>query len=368
MSAFRRIAAVAAKEFRQLRRDRLTFGMIVGIPVIMLILFGYAINQDVRNLSAGVADHAQTHLSRALVQRAEASQVLDIKHRVGTPEQLEALLRQGAISVGIYIPRDFERRVQSVDRPAAQLMVDAGDPIILGAAQGLVAMPVAERPVAPAPFDRARTTFELRAYYNPERRTAVHVVPGIIGVILTMTMVLFTGVAIVRERERGNLEFLITTPVRPTELMAGKIVPYILIGLFQIALIVGLGYVLFRLPVRGSLIELYLGAFCFIAASLALGLIISTLAKNQFQTFQMTFFILMPSILLSGFLFPYDGMPGWAQGFAEILPMTHFLRVIRGILVRGAGLAELVTDIGALILIFAAAFTVAVLRFRKRLD
>jgi len=368
MNAFRRIHAIAAKEFQQLRRDRLTFGMIGGIPVVLLLLFGYAINQDVRHLSAGVVDHADTGLSRALVQATEATQVIDVDYRVETADELEALMRQGAISVGLFIPHDFERRVVMGRRAPAQLLVDAGDPIILGSVQSLMSTPLDTHVVPRSAFERRPATFELRAFYNPERRTAVQIVPGIFGVILTMTMVLFTAVAIVRERERGNLEFLITTPVRPTELMAGKIAPYILIGLFQVALILSLAFVLFRLPVRGSIFDLYLGALFFIVAALSQGLFISSLAQNQFQTFQMTFMIMLPSILLSGFIFPYDGMPIWAQYLSEILPMTHFLRITRGVLLRGAEFVDVAPEAGALLLIFAAFFTFAVLRFHKRLD
>lgn len=368
MNSFFRIYAIASKEFRQLRRDRLTFGMIAGIPIALLLLFGYAINQDIRHLSAGVVDQANTSLSRALIQVAEATQVVDIKYHVNTSQELEALMRRGQISVGIFIPHDFERRVALGRRPPAQLLVDAGDPVILGSAEGLLFIPIDTHSVPRSAFERLPATFELRAFYNPERRTAVQIVPGIIGIILTMTMVLFTGVAIVRERERGNLEFLITTPVKPMELMAGKIIPYILIGLFQVTLVLALGSWLFRVPILGDISDVYIGALCFISASLALGLLISTFAQNQFQTFQMTFFVMMPSILLSGFMFPYEGMPTWAQYFSELIPMTHFVRVIRAIMLRGASLGDVIGDITALIIIFAVAFMIAVLRFRKRLD
>ena len=368
MKSLLRIYAIAAKEFRQLRQDKLTFAMIAGIPLGLLLLFGYAINQDVRHLSAGIVDHSNTSLSRALIQAAAASQVVDINFRRNTVEELESLLRKGDISVGIFIPHDFERRVVLGRRAPAQLLVNAGDPIILGSAEGLLFAPLDTHHVPRSAFDRQPPTFELRAFYNPERRTAVQIIPGIIGVILTITMVLFTGVAIVREREQGNLEFLITTPIKPTELMAGKIAPYILIGLFQIALILALGSWLFRLPIQGNLTDLYFGALIFISASLAIGLVISTFAQNQFQTFQMSFFVMLPSILLSGFLFPFEGMPLWAQYLSEVIPMTHFLRVIRGIMLRGASLGDVFSDIVALLIIFAVAFTFAVLRFRKRLD
>ena len=361
----RRIAAVSGKEVRQLLRDRITFGMIVGLPLLQIVLFGYAINTDVRHLRAGVADMAHTQLSRTLVAEAQASQVVDIVAEVPSAPALENLLDDGRISVGIYIPPDFDRRAAGGSQPAAQLMVDGSDPTLLGVAQGLAAMPLQDRDVtaaAPAPL------FELRNYYNPERRSAVDIVPALIGVILTLTMVLFTAVALVRERERGNLELLITTPVRPLELMAGKIWPYILIGLLQVTIVLAVGKLLFNVPIRGSLIDLYLASLLFIAASLGLGLFISTLAKTQFQAMQLTVFTFLPSILLSGFMFPFEGMPRFAQEIGELLPLTHFVRLVRGILLRGADLGGLLPDVWPLVAFFLLTMTLAVLKFRKRLD
>ena len=369
MRSLGRIVAVARKEVRQLRRDRLTFAMIVGVPVLQLTLFGYAIDQDVRHLRAGVADLAATQRSRSLVADAEASQVIAVVERVGSAQALEDGLRRGRISVGVYIPRDFERRVLRGARPLAQFLVDGSDPLVLNAARGLVPLPV-ERPQTPAATARAaagRETFEVRAYYNPERRSEVQIIPGLIGVVLTMTMVLFTAAAIVRERERGNLELLINTPVRPAELMAGKIIPYIVIGLIQVSLILFLGVFLFAVPIRGALSTFYAGALIFIGASLSLGLVISTVAQTQMQAFQMTTFIFLPSILLSGFVFPFDGMPRPAQWIAEVLPLTHFVRISRGILLRDATLVEVRRDIWPLAAFFALTMLLAIARFRKRL-
>ncbi len=361
-----RMAAIARKEFFHLRRDRLTGGMIAGIPVMMTLLFGFAINQDVRHLRAGAADLAQTSASRELLQDAQATQVIDLVERRETARELEALLRRGEISVGIVIPVDFERRRAAGARPLAHLLADGGDPVVLGAIQGLLRLPVERR------FSRGGTaapaTFELRPYYNPERRSPVHIVPGICGVILTLTMVLFTSVAIVRERERGNLELLITTPVQTLELMVGKIVPYVLIGYVQVSIILALGVLLFDVPVRGSLLELYLGAGAFVAANLTLGLLISTFAQTQFQAFQMSFVTFLPQILLSGFMFPFDGMPRVVQWLASVFPLTHFLRIIRGVLLRGARLSELSGELWMLLAFFTVAMTLAVARFRKRLD
>jgi ABC-2 type transport system permease protein len=364
----RRISAIARKEFRHLRRDPLTGGMIAGIPIVMTLLFGYAINQDVRHLRAGVADLAGTQRSRILAVDAQATQVIDIVARVGSAAELEELLVKGEISVGLLIPEDFERRLSRGDRPAAQLLVDGGDPIVLGAARGLGAFPIERRFSARGRGPPASTTFEVRAYYNPERRSPVHIVPGLCGVILTLTMVLFTAVAIVRERERGNLELLIAPPVQTVELMLGKIAPYILIGFVQITLILLLGALLFRVPIRGSLLDLYATAGTFVAASLTLGLFISTLASTQFQAFQMTFISFLPQLLLSGFMFPFDGMPRAAQLLAEVFPLTHFLRIIRGIALRGAALGDVWPDTWPLLLFFVVAIGLAVARFRKRLD
>jgi len=365
MNFWRRTLAVAKKEVRQLRRDRFTAGMIVGLPTIQLMLFGYAINTDVRHLRAGVADEANTQLSRRLVDDARASQVVDLVARVDTPQQLEAMLRDGEIAVGLAIPRDFERRLALRDRAPAQLLVDGSDPALLMAARGLANLPVAVRSVARA---SAGPTFEVRAFYNPERRSAVQIVPALIGVILTMTMVLFTAVAIVRERERGNLELLINTPVRTTELMLGKILPYVAIGMVQTTLILLLGRSVFGVPIAGNLVDLYVASLVFVAASLSLGLLFSTLVSTQMQAFQLTFMSFLPQILMSGFMFPFDGMPKPAQFFAQLLPLTHFVRIVRGIILRGASLTELANELWPLVAFFAVTVSVAVARFRKRLD
>jgi ABC-2 type transport system permease protein len=366
MTSLLRMLAIMRKEIRQLRRDRLTFGMIVGIPILQITLFGFAINTDVRHLRAAVADQSGVQLARLLAADAEASQVVRITHRVHTPEQLEDLLRRGDIAVGIFIPADFAARLQDERRVAAQLLIDGSDPLILAAARQLTGLEL-RYGTAATPQPRP-PLFEIRNHYNPERRSAVNIVPGLIGVILTMTMVLFTAVAIVRERERGNLELLINTPVRNVELMVGKIIPYIAIGLTQVTIILLLGVFLFHVPIVGSLADVYLAALAFIGANLTMGLTISTLAKTQFQAMQTTFFFFLPSILLSGFMFPFDGMPRAAQIIAEALPLTHFVRLIRGVMLRGAGIGELLPEVGALLVFAGLMLTVAVSRFRKRLD
>ncbi len=362
MKSLQRIFAIVVKELRQLSRDRLTFGMIVGIPALQLLLFGFAINMDVRHLSAGVADLSNSAASRQIVMDMAQTQVIDINYQAADAQELEALMRQGKIVVGIYIPTDYERRLQQPERSAMQLLVDGSDTVVQGAVVGIA------NSGRTSPFSDRPPAMEVRTYYNPERRSPVNTVPGLIGVILTMTMTLFTAVAIVRERERGNLELLITTPVRSVELMLAKILPYVFIGLLQVTLVLVLGALLFDVPLRGALLDVYRVCLLFIIANLALGLVISTIAQTQFQAMQMTFFILLPSILMSGFMFPFDGMPRAAQWIAEVLPMTHFMRLIRGVILRGATLPELSSELAVLGIFILVAMTIAVLRFNKRLD
>lgn len=362
MKSLSRIMAIVHKELRQLRRDRLTFGMIIGIPTLQLLLFGYAINMDVRDLNAAVADLAQTSASRQYVMDLSQSQVISIVAEAGSAEDLETMIRRGEIVAGIYIPPDFDRRLTQSERAAAQMLVDGSDTVVQGAIRGLAT------PARISPANDHPPMLEIRTLYNPERRSEVNTVPGLIGVILTMTMILFTAVAIVREHERGNLELLITTPVRSSELMIAKILPYVFIGLIQVSVVLVLGWALFAVPLRGLLINVYIVSLVFIIANLALGLVISTMTSSQFQAMQLTFFILLPSILLSGFIFPFEGMPVLAQWIAETLPMTHFMRLIRGVILRGADLTELGNELMILGVFIVAAMTIAVLRFNKTLD
>lgn len=360
-----RIFAIASKEIRQLRRDRLTFGMIVGIPLMQMLLFGYAINFDVRGLQAGVLDEANTSASRALVADLQATGVIEIAEHVRSSAELSRDIRAGRISVGVHIPPDFERRRLQTDRALAQLIVDGSEPSLENLARGLTAMPLSPRNGV---YDPGLRLFEVRTEFNPEKRTAVQIVPALIGVILSMTMMMFTAVAIVRERERGNLELLITTPVSSFELMLGKLVPYVFIGLLQTTLVLALGAVLFDVPVQGNLGTLYLAALIFIAATLALGLLISTVAQTQTQAFQMSLFVLLPSILLSGFVFPFEGMPRVVQHLAQVLPLTHFVELIRGIVLRGAALVELQVPLLKLVVFTVIVIAAVTLRFHKRLD
>ncbi len=347
-----------------MRRDRVTLAMIVGIPVIQLVLFGYAINFNPRNLTAGVADQANTAGSRALVMDMVATGVIMPVASATSPQQLMTMLRRGQISMGVVIPADFERR--RIDgREAVQVLVDGSDTVVQSAAMQLTQTPLdSSKPSG----QHAPPAVSVVAFYNPERRSSVNIVPGLIGVILTMTMVMFTSVAIVRERERGNMELLMATPVSRSELMIGKVLPYAAIGLVQTTVVLALGTILFDVPIRGSVLDAYLAAMLLILANLTLGLLISTKAQSQFQAMQMTFFVLLPSILLSGFMFPYAGMPKAAQWLAEGLPLTHFLRLIRGVMLRGARLWELWPDVLALLGFTTVMMALAILRFRKRLD
>lgn len=356
----RRLGAIVLKELRQLRRDRLTFAMIVGIPILQLVLFGYAINMDVRHLHAAVLDQAGSARSREVVAELGASQVLDFRYHLATPQQLDRLFAEGAISAALVIPGDFEARLQRRDRPPLQLVVDGSDQVVQASARQLAAYPLPGWP---------RTTgMEVVNLYNPERLAPLNTVPGLIGVILTMTMVLFTAIALVRERERGNMELLITTPVSPWELTLGKVLPFVGIGLLQVTVILLVGRWLFEVPLRGSLAALYGASLVFVFASLSLGVFISTLARSQFQAMQMAFFIFLPQILLSGFMFPFAGMPRVAQWIAELMPLTHFLRLARGVMLRSASLTDLWPEIAALLLFNLVVLGVAVKRVSKRLD
>ncbi|HKE48112.1 MAG TPA: ABC transporter permease [Rhodanobacteraceae bacterium] len=366
-----RLMAVVRKEMMQLRRDRLTFAMIVGIPTLQLLLFGFAINLDIRSLPAALLDQANTAHSRELVAELASSQVLDFRRTVAAPQEIEDLMRRGEISAAVVIPPDFETRLARPDRPAWQVVVDGSDQSVQAAARQLGAFPLDSLDYGTggnAPGSQRVTGVEIVNFYNPERRAPVNTVPGLIGVILTMTMVIFTAMAIVRERERGNMEMLIATPLSSLELTIGKVLPYIVIGLVQVTLILILGLLVFDVPVRGSLVGVYLASLAYISATLALGVLISTIAKSQFQAMQMAFFTFLPQILLSGFMFPFDGMPKAAQWLAEIFPLTHFLRLIRGIMLREANIGEMGIEVVALAAFVVVMMGVAAARFPKTLD
>ncbi|MEJ0087592.1 MAG: ABC transporter permease [Pseudomonadota bacterium] len=371
LASLRRLRAVATKEVRQLSRDRVTFGMIVGVPLMQITLFGYAINYDVRNLATVIQDDANTSMSREFIAQLRATQVVHVSYTTASSAELDRLMREGRASMAVVIPRDFERRLQSDTRPVVQILVDGSQPSLAGVAGGIATLPILSRH-GEGPYSggkrMAPRRIEIRTLYNPEKRTAVQIVPALIGVILSMTMVLFTSGAIVRERERGNLELLIATPLGRLELMVGKLLPYVGIGLIQTSLIMIVGSALFNVPVVGNLANLYAATLVFIAATLGLGLFVSTLAQTQFQAFQLAFITLLPSILLSGFMFPFEGMPVAAQWIAQVLPLTHFNVIIRGIMLRGADLPEVWPQLAKLAVFLTVMLGIAVARFKKRLD
>lgn len=381
MRSLSRISAIFLKELAQLRRDRMTFGMVIMIPLIQLVLFGYAINTNIRDIPVAVVDQSQTGLSRILIQLVEATRVVKVTERVTTPEEAEAAIKAARVRAAFILPDDLPQRIvrspatglgsppstdEETSRPVAQWIVDGSDTMIASAIKSLRSMPLSElNRQAP---NRSTPTFEVALFFNPEQRTAINIVPGLVGIILTMTMVMFTSSAIVRERERGNMEMLINTPVRPMELMIGKIIPYIFIGLLQTVIILGLGHVLFSVPFGDKTFDLLVGTLLFIGASLSLGLVLSTIAQSQLQATQMTVFVLLPSILLSGFMFPYEGMPLIAQYIAEVFPATHFMRMVRGFVLRDAGLIDLHQDVLWMCGFFVLGMLVSALRFKKRLD
>ncbi|MCF6192960.1 MAG: ABC transporter permease [Kangiellaceae bacterium] len=381
MNAFSRIYAVLTKELIQLKRDRMTFGMVIMIPLIQLMLFAFAINTNVRHIPVGLVDNSHSAISRILKQTVTATGVVEFSQSYTTVVLAEAAIARGEIRAVFIIPRDIEKRLvrhqtvglgspastdMETSRPIAQWLVDGSDTMIAGALKGLRSMPLAE--LLDKPANRRTPTFEVTLLYNPEQRTPVNIVPGLVGIILTMTMIMFTSAAIVRERERGNLELLITTPVGSLELMLGKIIPYIFIGALQAAIILGLGYWFFNVPINGGLWQLAIATFLFIIASLTLGLVISTIAKNQLQSTQMTIFVLLPSILLSGFMFPFEGMPKLAQNIAEFLPATHFMRLIRGVVLRNVEVVNMTFDMYWLAIFTLVGLAIASLRFQKHLD
>lgn len=376
-----RIQAVFLKELIQLKRDRMTFGMIVMIPLVQLMLFGYAINTNVRHIPVAVVDHSQTAMSRVLLQTVEATQVIQATQHHVSFESARKAMESAEVRAILIIPQDLSQRIarhpsagfglppssdEETSRPIAQWVVDGSDTMISAAIKGLRNMPLSE--LLSKPANRNVPTFEVALFYNPEQRTAVNIVPGLLGIILTMTMIMFTSAAIVREREQGNMEMLITTPIRSIELMLGKIIPYIFIGLIQVCIILGLGHFVFNVPVNGGLWPLFGVTILFISASLSLGLVISTIATNQLQSMQLTVFILLPSILLSGFMFPYEGMPIAAQHIAEALPATHYMRLIRGVILRDIGFTDMMPDILWLSAFTLVSLTVASIRFKKNLD
>ena len=368
IKSLRRVGAITHKEFIQLSRDRTTFAMIIMIPLIQLMLFGYAINSDVRNIPIAIVDLSDSMAARFITEEVRVTQVIEIVAHYDTPAEAEAAIVAGEIRAALVFPENLPQRVAGGDT-VAQWLIDGSDTMVSAALLPLRTMPLnVGSGTVPGAYQKSSPTFEMVLFFNPERRSAVNIVPGLSAVILTMTMILFTSAALVREREQGNLELLITTPISPMELMIGKLIPYIAVGIIQVTIILGLGRIVFDVPFVGALLDLAIVTLSFIAASLALGLLISTIAETQLQAMQMTIFILLPSILLSGFMFPYEAMPKLAQTISEGLPATHFIRLIRGVVLRGATVPELSGDIIWLLVFTAIILLVSARRFHKTLD
>jgi ABC-2 type transport system permease protein len=368
-----RFGIIAWKELHQVRRDRLTLAMMVALPVMQLLLFGYAINTDIRHIPMVAYDQDQSAQSRDLVRSLVATTYYDYAGEVRDYAEIERAMRAGKAKVALVVPRRYASDVTRGRTARLQLIVDGSDPLTVASATNTAASLVAARSsdLYAVRLGASGTTtpieLEPNTWYNPDLRTAVYIVPGLIGVILTMTMVMLTAMAIARERERGTLEQLIVSPIKNVELVIGKILPYVIVGYVQITLILLAGRIVFDVPFIGSPPLLYLLSFLFIAANLALGLFFSTLAKTQQQAMQMSFFFLLPNILLSGFMFPFEAMPRPAQWLAQALPLTHYLRIVRGITLRGSGMNDAAPELVWLVGILLALIMLASLRFSKKL-
>lgn len=373
--SFRRFWAVVVKEFIQMRRDRMTFGMMVGIPLLQLTLFGYAINSDPKHLPTAIlsADHGP--FSRTLIAAMRNSDYFRIVGEAASEAEVEWLLNEGDVQFVVHVPEDFSRTLLRGERPTLLVQADATDPAATGPALSALSQLISlalERdlkgPLAGLQDSAGPVDLMIHRRYNEEGITQYNIVPGLMGVVLTMTMVVITSLAITRERERGTMENLLATPARPGEVMIGKIIPYIVVGYIQTVLILLAAHVLFRVPMMGSILLLLTFILVFIAANLAVGITFSTIARNQLQAMQMSFFFFLPSILLSGFMFPFRGMPVWAQYIGEILPLTHFLRIVRGILLKGNGLVEVWPNVWPIIIFIVVVLSVGIKRYRQTLD
>jgi ABC-2 type transport system permease protein len=368
---WRRTGAMLVKEFIQLRRDRVSFAMIALIPIVQLFLFGYAINTTPRHMPTAVLLQEQSDVGRSILKALENTAYFSVVRQVRSESELDELLASGTVLFGVEIPAGFERAVRRGDQPALLVVADATDPVASGTALSalgqLLQTALAHDRAIP---DTGQMPFEVRTHarYNPAGETALNIVPGLVGTILTMTMLIFTALSVTREIERGTMENLLAMPITPVEVMLGKIIPYICVGFVQASLIIGIGILLFGVPLAGSLLLLALLSTLFITVNLSIGYTFSTIAQNQLQAMQMSMMFFLPNILLSGFMFPFAGMPLWARAVGEVLPLTHYLRIVRSIMLKGSSIVELRYDAIALALLMLVAMTIAVLRFRRTLD
>ncbi|MGB8176122.1 MAG: ABC transporter permease [Pseudolabrys sp.] len=368
---WRKTWAMLVKEFIQFKRDRVSFAMIIMIPLVQLLLFGYAINTNPRNLPTAVLMQESTDLSRSILAALENTKYFRVTQLPHSEAEVDELLASGTVLFAIEIPAKFERSVRRGDRPAMLVIADATDPVASGTALGTLNMVLQtallhDRAVPASPT----MPFEIRTHarYNPAAVTALNIVPGLVGTILTLTMLIFTALSVTREIERGTMENLLSMPITPVEIMLGKIIPYVLVGFVQAALIIGIGVTLFDVPIVGNLAMLSALSTLFIATNLSIGYTFSTVAQNQLQAMQMSMMFFLPNILLSGFIFPFAGMPIWAQWIGEALPLTHYIRIVRSIMLKGSNLADLHYDAIAMFVLMLIAMTIAVTRFRRTLD
>jgi ABC-2 type transport system permease protein len=372
---FRRMWAIVIKEFVQMRRDRMTFATMIFVPILQLTLFGYAINTDPKQLPTAVLVRDDGPLTRAVLAAMKNTDYFNFKKQVRDAEELDKLIRSGEVQFAVEIPASFERDVRRGDRPSILVIADATDPVATGTAvsslQGLIDTALRRELRGPdAAVTKTAAPFEitLQNRYNPEAITQYNIVPGLLGVVLTMTMMMFTALAVTREIERGTMESLLAMPIKPVEIMIGKIAPFLLVGFVQMTIILGAAHFLFGVPIMGSVWLLVALSTLFAASNLAVGYTFSTIANNQLQAVQMTFFFFLPNILLSGFMFPFRGMPEWAQIIGAALPLTHFLRIVRGITLKGNGFADMQIDVAALFIFMIVAMGLALARFRRTLD
>ncbi len=367
----RKTWAVLVKEFIQLRRDRVSFVMIIMIPLIQLMLFGYAINTNPRHLPTAVLLQENSDIGRSILAALKNTGYFRVTELPRNEAELDHLLASGKVLFAVEIPANFERAVRRGDKPAMLIVADATDPVAAGSALGALGQVVQTALIHDRAIPESMSLpFELRTHarYNPAGLTQLNIVPGLVGTILTMTMLIFTALSVTREIERGTMETLLSMPITPVEIMLGKIVPYIMVGFVQAALIIGIGVFLFGVPIVGSLTVLALLSTLFIATNLSIGYTFSTIAQNQLQAMQMSLMFFLPNILLSGFMFPFAGMPVWAQWIGEALPLTHYLRIVRAIMLKGSSIADLRYDAAAMAVLMAIAMTIAVTRFRRTLD
>jgi ABC-2 type transport system permease protein len=373
--SFRRFRAIIDKEFLQMRRDRVTLAMMIGIPIVQMVVFGYAINSDPKHLPTAILAADQSVFSRTITSAMQNSKYFQIVKTVDTEAEADLLIEEGDVQFVLSIPEQFDRRLIRGEEPALLLTADATDPAATSNALSafrLLAANALNRDLD-GPLRHLKSGTDplkiiLHPRFNPEAITQYNIVPGLMGVVLTMTLVIITALAITRERERGTMENLLSTPVKPIEVMIGKIIPYIVVGYIQMGVIILAGRYLFRVPMIGSLPLLLGVSLLFIAANLGVGLTFSTLARNQLQAVQMAFFFFLPSILLSGFMFPFRGMPVWAQRVGEILPLTHFLRIVRGILLKGNAIHQILPNLWPIAVFLIIALTVGLIRYHRTLD